>query len=391
MTRVPVQRLFALFLLGSLLSLAVLPVLTRVEKWSAEDSETEYIEDSKRFPGWRGTLPKSIRATVSVSNDIARPDASFSPPGLSAGFKKSGGDTVLWTGRIEQISWAPRAYILHNFLTDEECDHLIALGNPTLVKSTVVDSKTGGSVDSDVRTSSGTFLRYAQDDIVSRIEERIAHVTMLPYENGESLQILKYVNGQEYKPHTDYFHDKVNADPSHGGQRIATVLMYLSTPEEGGETVFPYADGDPVTGDEWSECAKEGLAVKAVKGNALFFYGLKPDGTGDAKSTHGSCPTLKGEKYSATKWIHVGKFHSGGISVQSMAKGCTDDHELCGEWYVVPYCVCMGAVSLLAECCIMRVSSCHGRLECILECCIDRGTPRGVIAPLTRTARTPQG
>jgi hypothetical protein len=27
-----------------------------------------------------------------------------------------------------------------------------------------------------------------------------------------------------------------------GGQRIVTFLMYLSTPEEGGETVFPFAD-----------------------------------------------------------------------------------------------------------------------------------------------------
>ncbi len=60
-----------------------------------------------------------------------------------------------------------------------------------------------------------------------------------------------------------------------------------------------------VTGDEWSDCAKRGLAVKAVKGNALLFYSIKPDGNTDNKSLHGSCPTLKGSKWSATKWIHV--------------------------------------------------------------------------------------
>lgn len=27
-------------------------------------------------------------------------------------------------------------------------------------------------------------------------------------ENGEAIQILKYVDGQKYEPHTDYFHDK---------------------------------------------------------------------------------------------------------------------------------------------------------------------------------------
>lgn len=27
-------------------------------------------------------------------------------------------------------------------------------------------------------------------------------------ENGEAIQILKYVDGQKYEPHTDYFRDK---------------------------------------------------------------------------------------------------------------------------------------------------------------------------------------
>ena len=35
---------------------------------------------------------------------------------------------------------------------------------------------------------------------------------------------------------------------------------------------------------------------------------LTPDGHTDDHSLHGSCPTTKGEKWSATKWIHVGPF-----------------------------------------------------------------------------------
>jgi prolyl 4-hydroxylase len=50
------------------------------------------------------------------------------------------------------------------------------------------------------------------------------------------------VDGQKYEPHTDYFHDSYNSRPDNGGQRVATVLIYLATPEEGGETVFPHAD-----------------------------------------------------------------------------------------------------------------------------------------------------
>ncbi len=30
--------------------------------------------------------------------------------------------------RIETISWSPRAFVYHNFLTQEECDHLVKIG-----------------------------------------------------------------------------------------------------------------------------------------------------------------------------------------------------------------------------------------------------------------------
>jgi prolyl 4-hydroxylase len=43
-----------------------------------------------------------------------------------------------------------------------------------------------------VRTSSGTFLNRDHDDVVRRIEERIARFSKIPFSNGESLQILHY-------------------------------------------------------------------------------------------------------------------------------------------------------------------------------------------------------
>lgn len=59
-------------------------------------------------------------------------------------------------------------------------------------------------------------------------------------ENGEAMQILHYEHGQKYEPHFDYFHDKENQRLC--GHRIATVLMYLSNIDEGGETVFPSSE-----------------------------------------------------------------------------------------------------------------------------------------------------
>jgi hypothetical protein len=118
---------------------------------------------------------------------------------------------------VEQVSWRPRAFVFHNFLSDEECEHLKALARKRLTKSTVVDNKTGKSMDSTVRTSSGTFLARGEDEVVRAVEKRISLVTMIPEENGEAIQILKYVDGQKYEPHTDYFHDKCGPP---GGQGV---------------------------------------------------------------------------------------------------------------------------------------------------------------------------
>lgn len=256
------------------------------------------------------------------------------PPGVIAGTGNTvgfGEQQEEWRGEVILLSWKPRAFVLKNFLTDEECAHLIKTASPSMTKSTVVDNVTGKTKDSDVRTSTGTFLDMDHDEIVSQIERRVSHVTMLPKENQEGLQILHYQNGQKYEPHYDYFHDTVNADAAHGGQRVVTVLMYLSTPEEGGETVFPEAE-HKVQGDHWSDCAKAGMALKVYKGDALMFYSLKPDGSTDKSSLHGSCPTLKGEKWSATKWIHVGRF---GLNAAQQKVGwgdCIDTNESCQEW-----------------------------------------------------------
>ncbi|KAI3914030.1 hypothetical protein MKW98_010842 [Papaver atlanticum] len=222
---------------------------------------------------------------------------------------------------MEVISWEPRAFIYHNFLVKiffstnsfspfKECDYLISLGEPRMKKSTVIDVKTGGSTASKVRTSSGMFMKRGVNEVVRDIEERIADFTHIPVEHGEGLQILHYEVGQKYEPHYDYFEDEFNTK-KHGGQRIATLLMYLSDVEEGGETVFPKAKGNvsyPPWNDESVECGKKGLAVKPKKGDALLFWSLKPDATKDFSSLHGGCPVIRGNKWSSTKWMHVGEF-----------------------------------------------------------------------------------
>ena len=68
--------------------------------------------------------------------------------------------------------------------------------------------------------------------------------------------------------------DKKNQDPSEGGQRVVTALMYLATPEEGGETVFPDAQVQAPPPQEGSPppsaCASKGLVNKAYKGDMIM-------------------------------------------------------------------------------------------------------------------------
>lgn len=223
--------------------------------------------------------------------------------------ERSEGDEGRAEQWVEVISWEPRAFVYHNFLSKEECEYLINLATPHMRKSTVVDSDTGKSKDSRVRTSSGTFLARGRDKIIRDIEKRIADFTFLPLENGEGLQILHYEAGQKYEPHFDYFMDEFNT--KNGGQRMATVLMYLSDVEEGGETVFPNAQGNISAVPWWnelSECGKTGLSIKPKMGDALLFWSMKPDASLDPSSLHGGCPVIKGNKWSSTKWIRVNEY-----------------------------------------------------------------------------------
>lgn len=248
---------------------------------------------------------------------------------------KRGSSTGFDSSRVTQLSWHPRAFLYNGFLSEKECEHLINLARDKLEVSMVADNESGKSTKSEVRTSSGMFLNRGQDEVVKTIEARIAAWTLLPEENGESMQILHYEHGQKYEPHFDYFHDKANLEL--GGHRVATVLMYLSYVEKGGETVFPNSEAKvtQLKDETWSDCAKNGYAVKPKKGDALLFFSLHPDATIDPMSLHGSCPVIEGEKWSATQWIHVKAFEK---PRKRTGGECVDEDANCPRWAAAGEC-----------------------------------------------------
>lgn len=80
----------------------------------------------------------------------------------------------------------------------EEADHIRELAEPNLVRSKVIDSKTGISRDDSVRTSQSSSLRRSHDEVVAAVDQRIKKWTLMPANHGEGLNVLRYQYGQKY-------------------------------------------------------------------------------------------------------------------------------------------------------------------------------------------------
>ncbi len=182
----------------------------------------------------------------------------------------------------------PRVVLFGGLLSDRECEQLVDLARGRMTASQVMDLESGGTRPNDARTSSGMSFRRGETALIERIERRIAALLNWPFENGEAIQVLRYQVGQEYQPHYDYVDpSQPGAAPflARGGQRVASLVMYLNTPEAGGATSFPDAT----------------LEVAATKGNAVFFSYDRPHPS--TRSLHGGMPVRAGEKWVATKWL----------------------------------------------------------------------------------------
>jgi prolyl 4-hydroxylase len=201
---------------------------------------------------------------------------------------------------IEKLYSNPDIFLIKNFLTEEECDHIIKIGEPHIKKSEVCGS--GGSKPHKSRTSMTAhigkkFLRNDKPDkILERVLEKSSIYGNLPTENIEPIQLVRYYPGQYFNKHYDYL-DRNNPiykkNIEKNGQREQTFFVYLNNvPDDlGGKTHFHKID----------------KTFQAKKGEAIFWRNMV-DGKEDTNTLHSGTELKKGIKYGLNIWVREKKY-----------------------------------------------------------------------------------
>lgn len=164
------------------------------------------------------------------------------------------------------------------------CAELIALIDAGRRPSTIADD----NGDAYFRTSETCDLE-AGLPAVERIETLITELSGLDPAYGEPLQGQRYAEGQEFKPHTDYFTPGGRDFAKFctlSGNRTWTFMIYLNDVAAGGATRFKVLD----------------KTFQPETGKLLFWNNRLADGNVNPATLHHGMKVRKGVKYVITKW-----------------------------------------------------------------------------------------
>ena len=194
--------------------------------------------------------------------------------------------------RVTRLRPEPRVASLAGFLSADEAAHIVELARPLLKRSRVINHAAEGDVGelSDARTSESCRVPAARDAVVRRAVQRAAFLAGLTPWHAEAVQVVRYLPGQQYRPHHDYF------DPSDAryaekcddrGNRLLSFFVYLSGCAGGGRTAFPELR----------------LAFEPEVGAAVVWYNIDREGALDGRTLHAGEPVVSGEKWGMNIWL----------------------------------------------------------------------------------------
>lgn len=191
--------------------------------------------------------------------------------------------------KIHLLHQSPPVLRIDNFFTTEDCEVIKA----TISTAQQVNSATFTGALS-TRTSTSWFCRFED---VPLLLAKANYILNIPLEAMEEPQVVRYRKGQEFSWH----YDEVPASQlSNGGQRIATLLVYLNdlsaTDDCGGGTAFR---------DLFLADNNKPLVMRPKQGSALLFFPAFRDGTPDDRTLHRSeIMTCDTEKWIVQMWVH---------------------------------------------------------------------------------------
>lgn len=194
-------------------------------------------------------------------------------------------DRIAAQPRVQRVPGRDIAlFIRRDFLPPDDCAALIERIDVQRRPSTIADD----NGDSYFRTSETCDLDHA-DPFVAAVNARIDDFIGIDTVYGEPIQGQRYAQGQEFKPHTDYF-DPRGQDfaryCAQSGNRTWTVMLYLNAPQAGGATRF----------------TKIGKTIQPETGKLLAWNNRMPDGTVNAATIHHGMKVRSGVKHVITKW-----------------------------------------------------------------------------------------
>ena len=192
---------------------------------------------------------------------------------------------------VTMFSSSPIVYVVHDFISDEECNAFIDFGRKNLKRSKIIDPDQDAYIFDNSRTSYQCWIKHDANDHINEASKKLSTLVHMPIRNAESFQLVYYSQGAEYQEHCDAFNYDTEVGKKHwepGGQRMITALIYLNNVEKGGGTAFPRLD----------------IEIIPKKGDVLIFHNCK-EGTNrtDYDSLHAGLPVISGEKWAVNLWF----------------------------------------------------------------------------------------
>lgn len=195
--------------------------------------------------------------------------------------------TLLKSNAVKLRTDKLEIYYIDNFLGNDECRYLTKTIRSKLRPSQL----SSPDPDKFFRTSKTCDLAELHDGIIKSIDDKICKLLQIEKDLSEPIQGQYYEVGQEFKPHTDFFEDhELQNNGGVLGQRSYTVMIYLNSTEEGGETTFPLINKE----------------FSPSEGKAIIWCNLNTDFSPNIFSIHHAKQVRKGYKAIITKWFRTG-------------------------------------------------------------------------------------